>query len=61
MNQRGYFNNQITSRDMSGYYLFERGEFAYNKSTSAESPWGVIKCLTKYERAAYRLCKSVSG
>lgn len=49
VNQRDYFNNQITSRDMSGYYLFERGEFAYNKSTSTESPWGVIKCLTKYK------------
>lgn len=35
---------------MSGYYLLENGEFAYNKSTSADSPWGAIKRLTKYEK-----------
>lgn len=35
---------------MSGYYLLENGEFAYNKSTSGDSPWGAIKRLTKYEK-----------
>ena len=35
---------------MSGYYLLENGEFAYNKSTSSDSPWGAIKRLTKYEK-----------
>ena len=49
VDQRDYFNSQVASRDMSGYYLLENGEFAYNKSTSADSPWGVIKRLTKYE------------
>ena len=50
VDQRDYFNNQVASRDLSGYYLLERGEFAYNKSTSVESPWGAIKRLTKYEK-----------
>ena len=50
VDQRGYFNNQVASRDMSGYYLLENGEFAYNKSTSGDSPWGAIKRLTKYEK-----------
>ena len=50
VDQRDYFNNQVASRDMSGYYLLENGEFAYNKSTSGESPWGAIKRLTKYEK-----------
>lgn len=50
VDQRDYFNNQVASRDMSGYYLLENGEFAYNKSTSGDSPWGVIKRLTKYEK-----------
>lgn len=35
---------------MRGYYLLERGEFAYNKSTSGESPWGAVKRLMKYEK-----------
>ena len=50
VDQRDYFNNQVASRDMSGYYLLEKGEFAYNKSTSGDSPWGAIKRLTKYEK-----------
>ena len=50
VDQRDYFNNQVASRDMSGYYLLESGEFAYNKSTSGDSPWGAIKRLTKYEK-----------
>ena len=50
VDQRDYFNNQVASRDMSGYYLLENGEFAYNKSTSGDSPWGAIKRLTKYEK-----------
>ena len=34
---------------MSNYYLIKKGEFAYNKSTSNDAPWGAIKRLDKYE------------
>ena len=34
---------------MSGYFLLHRGEFAYNKSTSTDNPWGAIKRLEKYD------------
>ena len=34
---------------MSGYFLLHKGEFAYNKSTSTDSPWGAIKRLEKYD------------
>ena len=34
VDQRTFFNNQVASKDMSGYYLLRKGEFAYNKSTS---------------------------
>ena len=34
---------------MSGYFLLRKGEFAYNKSTSTDSPWGAIKRLEKYD------------
>ena len=50
VDQRDFFNSQVASRDMRGYYLLERGEFAYNKSTSGESPWGAVKRLMKYEK-----------
>ena len=35
---------------MSGYYLLKEGEFAYNKSTSTDSPWGAIKRLLNYDK-----------
>ena len=50
IDQRLFFNAQVASRDMSGYYLLRQGEFSYNKSTSADSPWGAIKRLTRYEK-----------
>lgn len=50
VDQRDYFNNQVASRDMSGYYLLKNGEFAYNKSTSGDNPWGAVKRLAKYEK-----------
>ena len=50
MDQRSFFNNQVASKDMSGYYLLRNGEFAYNKSTSGDGPWGAVKRLEKYEK-----------
>ena len=50
VDQRTFFNNQVASKDMSGYYLLRKGEFAYNKSTSGDSPWGAVKRLEKYEK-----------
>ena len=50
IDQRVFFNNQVASKDMSGYFLLRKGEFAYNKSTSSDSPWGAIKRLVKYDK-----------
>ena len=50
IDQRIFFNNQVASKDMSGYFLLRKGEFAYNKSTSSDSPWGAIKRLVKYDK-----------
>ena len=50
VDQRTFFNSQVASKDMGGYYLLRKGEFAYNKSTSTDSPWGAIKQLVKYEK-----------
>ena len=50
VDQRTFFNNQVASKNMSGYFLLRKGEFAYNKSTSSDSPWGAIKRLVKYDK-----------
>ena len=49
IDQNEFFDKRIASKDVSGYFLIRRGEFAYNKSTSTDAPWGAIKCLERYE------------
>ncbi len=48
VNQKEYFNKQVASKDLSGYYLLQFGEFAYNKSRSNGYPLGAIKRLKGY-------------
>lgn len=52
VDQREYFKKQVASKDMSGYYLLHRGEFAYNKSYSAGFDFGSVKRLNKYAKGA---------
>ena len=49
VDQITFFNKQIASKDMSRYYLLQKGEFAYNKSYSKDFPWGAIKRLNMYD------------
>ena len=49
IDQNEFFDKRIASKDVSGYYLIRKGEFAYNKSTSSDAPWGAIKRLDSYE------------
>lgn len=42
IDQQTYFNKRVASADLSGYWVVEPGDFVYNKSTSKDSPWGVI-------------------
>lgn len=49
IDQNKFFDKRIASRDVSGYYLLKKGEFAYNKSTSSDAPWGAVKRLDRYE------------
>ena len=49
IDQNEFFDKRIASKDVSGYYLVKNGEFAYNKSTSVDAPWGAVKRLDKYE------------
>ena len=52
INQNDFFNKQVASKDMSGYYLLHRGEYAYNKSYSVGYDFGSIKRLEKYDMGA---------
>ena len=64
VDQRTYFGKKVASADMSGYYLLNRGEFAYNKSTSIGFPFGSIKQLDKYESGAVStlyICFALKG
>ena len=64
VDQRTFFNNQVASKDMSGYYLLRKGEFAYNKSTSGDSPWGAVKRLINYEKGCVStlyICFGLNG
>lgn len=50
INQEEYFNKLVSSKDVTGYYLMLKDDFAYNKSYSAGYPMGAIKRLKRYEK-----------
>ena len=52
IDQRDFFSKTIASADMSGYYLLRSGEYAYNRSTSNDYPFGSIKRLELYPMGA---------
>jgi type I restriction enzyme S subunit len=49
INQREYFNRNVAGADLSGYLLLQRGEFAYNRSSSLGFPYGALKRLDRYD------------
>lgn len=50
INQEKYFNKSVSAKDVTGYYLLEKGDFAYNKSYSKGYPMGAIKRLNNYDK-----------
>ena len=52
IDQRDFFSKTVASADMSGYYLLRSGEYAYNRSTSNDYPFGSIKRLELYPMGA---------
>ncbi|HHY1425950.1 TPA: restriction endonuclease subunit S [Bacillus cereus] len=52
VDQIEFFNKNVASANLEGYYLLQKGEFAYNKSYSNGYPLGAIKRLDKYENGA---------
>lgn len=50
ISQLEYFNKLVSAKDVTGYYLLHKGDFAYNKSYSKGYPMGAIKPLKYYEK-----------
>ncbi|TCQ96831.1 restriction endonuclease subunit S [Sphingobacterium sp. JUb20] len=50
ISQLEYFNKSVSAKDVTGYYLLKRDDFAYNKSYSAGYPMGAIKRLIRYDK-----------
>ena len=61
IDQNMFFDKRVASKDVSGYYLIYNGEFAYNKSTSSDAPWGAIKRLDRYENGVLSTLYIVFG
>lgn len=52
VDQEEFFNKVVASANLEGYYLLNKGEFAYNKSYSNGYPFGAIKRLDRYDSGA---------
>ena len=49
VDQETFFNKSVASTNLSGYYLLNKGEFAYNRSYSTGYSWGAVKRLNDYK------------
>ncbi len=68
VDQRTFFNKNIAGEAIQDYYLLKRGEFAYNKSSSAGYPYGAFKRLDRYDEGilstlyvCYRLIEELNS
>lgn len=50
VNQESFFNKSVASENLTGYYLLQKGEFAYNRSYSMGYDWGAVKRLDHYDK-----------
>ena len=50
ISQLEYFNKSVSASNVTGYYLIEKDDFAYNKSYSNGYPTGAIKRLNRYKK-----------
>jgi type I restriction enzyme, S subunit len=48
VDQESYFKRRVAGADLANYYLLERGDFAYNRSSSIGSPYGAVRRLNDH-------------
>ena len=64
VSQLDYYKKSVSAENLSGYYLLKKGEFVYNRSSSAGYPYGSIKRLDAYSQgvvSTLNLCFAISG
>lgn len=64
VSQSSYFGKRIAAERSEHYTLLKRGEFAYNKSSSAGYPFGAIKRLDAHDEgivSSLYLCFAIDG
>ncbi len=52
IDQREFFDRNVSGESLEGYYLLKRGEFAYNRSAMNGYPHGAVKRLDGHECGA---------
>lgn len=52
IDHRRYFSKRVASESRERYYLLQRGEFAYNRSTMKGYPFGAVKRLEDLDAGA---------
>jgi type I restriction enzyme, S subunit len=50
ISQLDYYHKSVSAKDLTGYLLIKKGDFAYNRSSAKGYPYGAIKRLNKYEK-----------
>lgn len=50
ISQLDFFKKSVSASDVTGYYFLNKGDFAYNKSSSQGKPVGAIKPLKLYDK-----------
>lgn len=48
VDQESFFNKSVASENLTGYYILNKGDFAYNRSYSSGYAWGTVKRLDNY-------------
>jgi type I restriction enzyme S subunit len=49
IDQSVFFNRSVAGQSLEAYYLLKKREFAYNRSSMKNYPYGAIKRLDRYE------------
>ena len=50
VSQLEYYNKSVSAKNVTGYYLLKKGEFAYNRSSAKGYPYGATKRLDRDEK-----------
>jgi hypothetical protein len=64
IDQSAFFNRSVAGHHLKDYYLLKKGEFAYNRSSMKNYPYGAIKRLDRYEEgilSTLYICFSITN